>query len=297
MMHLSNTDTQCLVKSIIIYLGKNNKNKLGDIFKNKLTDAEVAEINYKRKDKTGFNNGIFTDNEITYLRQPTKNLWPLLADAFHRIYDIERKPQGNDIVDAKSIPDKIDVQINVYSCDRKILCTTAAATAAAKSITVHLLLDNNHFDPIVKISAFSVKEEITRCKFCNANGECIENIDKIICSACNKSYFNHDCYANHVINNRCINHTYKCDKCYKIIRHRERPKAVHKCGEYYCGCCQRFVEKPHQCCMQRKFLNTPSDIGLNFLIKLKLWCMRVFQASSVIEILIHVKKDEISLLA
>jgi hypothetical protein len=28
--------------------------------------------------------------------------------------------------------------------------------------------------------------------------------------------------------------------------------------------------------------------SLNFLIKLKLWCMRVFQASSVIEILIHV---------
>jgi hypothetical protein len=28
--------------------------------------------------------------------------------------------------------------------------------------------------------------------------------------------------------------------------------------------------------------------SLNFLINLKLWCMRVFQASSVIEILIHV---------
>jgi hypothetical protein len=52
MMHLSNTDTQCLVKSIIIYLGRNNKNKLGDILKNKLTDAEVAEINCKRNDKT-----------------------------------------------------------------------------------------------------------------------------------------------------------------------------------------------------------------------------------------------------
>jgi hypothetical protein len=37
--------------------------------------------------------------------------------------------------------------------------------------------------------------------------------------------------------------------------------------------------------------------SLNFLIKLKLWCMRVFQASSVIEILIHVWEDEISLLA
>jgi hypothetical protein len=34
MMHSSITDTQCLVKSIILYLAKNNTNKLGDIFKN-----------------------------------------------------------------------------------------------------------------------------------------------------------------------------------------------------------------------------------------------------------------------
>jgi hypothetical protein len=33
MMHLSNTDTQCLVKSIILYLSKNNKNKLGEYSK------------------------------------------------------------------------------------------------------------------------------------------------------------------------------------------------------------------------------------------------------------------------
>jgi hypothetical protein len=37
--------------------------------------------------------------------------------------------------------------------------------------------------------------------------------------------------------------------------------------------------------------------SLNFVLKLKLWRMRVFQASSVIEILKHVKEDEISLLA
>jgi hypothetical protein len=35
-------------------------------------------------------------------------------------------------------------------------------------------------------------------------------------------------------------------------------------------------------------LNGLGNCSLNFLIKLKLWCMRVFQASSVIEILIHV---------
>jgi hypothetical protein len=31
-----------------------------------------------------------------------------------------------------------------------------------------------------------------------------------------------------------------------------------------------------------------SSRGLNFLIKFKLWCMRVFQVSGVIEILLHV---------
>jgi hypothetical protein len=32
--------------------------------------------------------------------------------------------------------------------------------------------------------------------------------------------------------------------------------------------------------------------SLNFIIKLKVWCMRVFYVSSVIEILLHVWQDE-----
>jgi hypothetical protein len=204
---------------------------------------------------------------------------PLLADAFHRIYEIEIKPQGNDLVDVRDIAEELNIEIIIYGINRQILysqrrsdsgaqrCSEAkdvaeeddAVAAAAKSITVYLLLDNNHFDPIVKISAFVVKEEITRCKFCNANGEYIKNTAKIICSTCNKSYFNKDCYANHVTSNRCIKYTYKCDKCFKIIQQRERPKDLHKCGEYYCGCCKRFVDKPHQCYMQRKSLNPTSE--------------------------------------
>jgi hypothetical protein len=102
-IQLSNTDIQCLVKSIILYPGKNNQNKLEEIFKGKLIDAEVTEIYYKLKDTTGINSGIFSYNEITYLRQPTKKLLSTLADAIHRIDGIKIKPQSNDIVDAKSI--------------------------------------------------------------------------------------------------------------------------------------------------------------------------------------------------
>jgi hypothetical protein len=59
----------------------------------------------------------------------------LLADAFHRIYEIEVEPQGNDIVDAKSIAEKLNIEIIIYGVNRQILYSTVAA--AAKSITVY----------------------------------------------------------------------------------------------------------------------------------------------------------------
>jgi hypothetical protein len=219
-----------------------------------LTDAEIAENNVMHKEKPSINNGVITD-EITYLRQPDKRLLPILARAFHRIYELEIKEDGNSIADVRDIAVKLNIEIIIYGINRKILYSAdlqqqqqqqhrrmtmtkamtnddieAAAHRRSSSIscssgaqevesTVYLLLDNNHLDPIVKISALAVKEEI----------------------------------------NRCINYTYKCYKCYKIIRHRERPKELHRCNEYYCGCCKRFVEKSHQCYMQRKSLSPPSE--------------------------------------
>jgi hypothetical protein len=259
-----------------------------------LTDAEIAENNVMHKEKPSINNGVITD-EITYLRQPDKRLLPILARAFHRIYELEIKEDGNSIADVRDIAVKLNIEIIIYGINRKILYSAdlqqqqqqqhrrmtmtkamtnddieAAAHRRSSSIscssgaqevesTVYLLLDNNHLDPIVKISALAVKEEITRCKFCNSDGECIKNTAKIICCICNKSYFNQDCYAKHITSNRCINYTYKCYKCYKIIRHRERLKELHRCNEYYCGCCKRFAEKSHQCYMQRKSLSPPSE--------------------------------------
>jgi hypothetical protein len=57
--------------------------------------------------------------------------------------------------------------------------------------------------------------------------------------------------------------------------------------------CEREVMKKQKCFIRRQKLPYSYNMwlgnrSLNFLIKLKLWCMRVFQASSVIEILLHV---------
>ena len=69
-----NDDTLCLVRSIIACLGIYDKEKLGEIFKNKLLEKEIDEINYKRRNAnyTQIHKGIFSNNEIKYLSQTAK---------------------------------------------------------------------------------------------------------------------------------------------------------------------------------------------------------------------------------
>ena len=254
-----NDDTLCLVRSIIACLGIYDKEKLGEIFKNKLLEKEIDEINYKRRNAnyTQIHKGIFSNNEIKYLSQTAKKLQTVLANAFHRIYKIPIREYGNDLYDAQDIANKIEIQINIYSLDRELIFTTTPNDDG--NTKVHLLLSNNespHFDAITKISAFEPKIQQKACKWCNAKTECIKT--KIVkCETCFKYYQNQECYDNHKANKRCIEHSFSCQKCEKLIT--KRTKEEHKCGEYECKSCNQFVVRPHECYMSRKSLKNTSE--------------------------------------
>src|SRR5580692_5591923 len=100
-IQIENHDTICLMRSILVGLTF-HKEKLSLIFKNNLTDAEVAGINYKRRrcNYTRINEGIFTDLEIAYIKQGgERKIQTILAKALHRLYNIEIKEKGNDLSD------------------------------------------------------------------------------------------------------------------------------------------------------------------------------------------------------
>ena len=150
-IEIPNDDTTCCVRAILVCLAYTNLEKLQLIFKNQLTDAEINLINYRRQKNnyTNIHNGEFSRNEITYLRQSDKTLLTNLAYAFHRIYNVPPKPEGNNLMDLNDIAEKLNIQITVYALNREIIHSTTE-----KDINIFILLDENHYNPIVNISGF-----------------------------------------------------------------------------------------------------------------------------------------------
>lgn len=257
-----NTDTLCCVKSILVSLLNNNLETLQNIFESKLNDDELKLINKGRicKNYTQINDGIIIDNEKIYIRNNnTKALLTILAKSFHRIYSIPIKEVGNDFNDIVTISNAINIQINVYSTERKLLFTVGN-----QIISANILLNNNHYDAIVNIKSFLGLIKKSKCKFCNASSEC-ENTKLLTCNTCFKYFKSEQCFNNHIENKRCIEHSYKCKECNMILKTKDRNINEHICGEFKCNSCKNYVVKPHNCFIKKKELKpSEKDIFYDF---------------------------------
>ena len=259
---IKNKDKLCLVRAILVGLSY-NENFLGTIFKNKLTMEEINEINEKRRqvNRTEINNGIFTKNEIKYLKQGgEKKLQTVLAEAFHRIYYIPERDKGNDFSDIKLIENKINIEVQVYSMD-----TRQIYAGVSKDVKVCLILSNNHYDVISKLPAFLgtnartwEANEKRKCEVCKNETKC-EMRDKVKCQTCGKECYNQQCFERHIVNRRCIEHSYVCQKCFKGFETKLRKPEDHKCGEWMCPNCKDWFIKGHKCFMQKKKLREISE--------------------------------------
>ena len=252
-----NTDTMCCVRSIIVCLSRTNLDVLQNIFKGKLTQDEIKNINYRRQEKnyTKINEGIFSANEVVYLRKQEKSLLTILAKAFHRIYEIAIRPTGNDVSDINEISLKTNVQVNVYAHDRTLIYSTNNENNGNK---VDLLHGNNHFDAIVNINSFLGKVKQNKCKCCNASEQCVKEMI-ITCKRCGKFLNSKTCFENHIKNNRCIEHSYRCAKCKKVIKTKDRNITDHICGETKCQSCKQYVLQDHKCFITKKELKEKSE--------------------------------------
>ena len=106
-----------MVRGVIVALSY-HKEKLQEVFKDKLTGTEIKDVDYRRQLKTKINEGIISENEIKYIQQGgTKKLQTVLFKAFHIIYSIPIIDSGNDFIDVKLIEEKLDIEIQIYSMD------------------------------------------------------------------------------------------------------------------------------------------------------------------------------------
>ena len=251
-----NEDTLCLTRAILVGISSYSQEKLEEIFKDNLTKNEIDGINYKRRKEnyTKINEGIFSNIEVKYLSQTCKKLQTILANAFHRIYEIPIREYGNNLQDAHDIASKIGIQINIYSHDRSLIFSTEQ-----KEIKVHLLItagEKPHFDAITKITAFEPKIPQQACKWCHAKTACVKTKIKK-CETCFKFFQNEQCLQNHKDNHKCIEYSFYCQKCKRHIV--KRTMEEHKCNEYLCKGCNQYVLKPHNCFMAKTKLKQPSN--------------------------------------
>ena len=171
------------------------------------------------------------------------------------MYEIPIKHSGNDLKDLNNIAEKLNMQITVHAINRDVVHSTCD-----KEVKIFILLDNNHYDSIVNITGFKGAERKLYCNACNSSPECKKALrDTQVCLHCNKLFYNKSCIYSHIKNGRCTEHSYRCNTCKKVMNTKDRPMMEHICGEFHCTNCKNYVMHPHECFMQRKKLNPPSE--------------------------------------
>ena len=193
---------------------------------------------------------------LTYIKQnDKKSLLTILANAFHRIYEIPIKESGNNIEDVRIIEQKLHVNIEIYSLDKREIYS--GYRCPLWPVKLYLLLSDNHYDVISIITAFIGKnvyydKEKQKCYACGNKSKCDTKQKHYECVTCFKIFYGFTCGVNHVNNKRCIEHSYKCKKCYRIIKTKSRKITDHVCDEILCSNCKGWFVGEHNCYMKRK---------------------------------------------
>jgi len=270
LIQVTNNDTICLARAIVVGLAINNKEKLQIIFKNALTPDELKQINKTCQNKSQIDKGTISANEILYIKKGRK-LQKVLATALHRICRIKIKENGNDFQDAKAFEERLDIEIQIYDAtSRKIYSGRENPTK------VHILMSDNHYDVISNLAGFTCenasnnKARDAKCKACGNKTKCNVEEPQISCTQCSKYFYGDTCFTNHKTNKKCIEHSYRCKTCHRIYITKDLPINKHKCNELKCGNCKQYADINHKCYMLKKELKPKSEEYIFFDFETKL---------------------------
>ena len=90
--------------------------------------------------------------------------------------------------------------------------------------------------------------EVT-CIVCKTS-DCPKTEEPIKCQKCHMTCRSQTCYQSHITKNKGLSECekwWKCPMCYKVINVTKREKEDHRCGEYQCTSCDKYVMKDHLC--------------------------------------------------
>ena len=80
--------------------------------------------------------------------------------------------------------------------------------------------------------------------------DCPKTEEPVTCQKCHMTCRSQTCYQRHSTKNKGRSECetwWKCTTCYKVINTTKRVKEDHRCGEYHCTSCDKYVMRDHLC--------------------------------------------------
>ena len=80
--------------------------------------------------------------------------------------------------------------------------------------------------------------------------DCPKTEEPVTCQKCHMTCRSEKCYQRHSTKQKGRSECetwWKCTTCYKVINTTKREKEDHRCGEYHCTSCEKYVMRDHLC--------------------------------------------------
>ena len=255
---IDNDDQLCMARAIGVGWAKLNQ----------CTKEEWDDLTRSQKFKTNLELVLehrkVPESYYRHVRTKTRKEQKNLAVALSRLAGVplDRPTSLNDI---EAFEEALDIRVMVVSARLGNKFITSPSTDQRPCIYLYLV-DDCHYHTISSVMGFfssmyfcssclkhyNNRErhecEVT-CIVCKTT-DCPKTEELVTCQKCHMTCRSEKCYQRHSMKQKGRSECetwWECTTCYKVINTTKREKEDHRCGEYHCTSCQKYVMRDHLC--------------------------------------------------
>ena len=255
---IDNDDQLCMARAIGVGWAKLNQ----------CTKEEWEDLTRSQKFKTNLElileHRKVPESYYKNLRHKARKEQKNLAVALSRLAGVplDRPASLNDV---EAFEKALDIRVMVVSARLGNKFITSPSTDQRPCVYLYLV-DDCHYHTISSVTGFfSARYFCSSClKHYNNRNEhecevtcivckttdCLKTEETVTCQICHMTCRSQKCYQRHSTKQKGRSECetwWKCTTCYKVINTTKREKEDHRCGEYHCTSCDKYVMRDHLC--------------------------------------------------
>ena len=255
---IENDDQLCMARAIGVGLAKLNacaKEEWNALTRYRKSKSNLELVLEHRK---------VPESYYKHLRNKKRREQKDLAVAISKLAGVplDRPASLNDL---EAFEEALGIRVMVVSARLGNKFITSPSTDERPCIYLYLV-DDSHFHSISSLCGlFSSRYVCTKCLkhynnrqdhecevtciVCKTNN-CLKTAEAVTCQKCNMTCRSQACYERRMSkqgkHSECEK-WWKCPTCYKVVNTTKREIKEHRCGEYRCTSCDKFVLRDHLC--------------------------------------------------